>query len=349
MTEIQRLLSNKETKKLEILTTPVKQLGLDLKNSILQQPIDRLLVRIKRRGIRLKPRFYLGEEWGSVAGTTNIEIGFFDADPLLKELNKEINGWYNDARVIDYLLRHETGHTFCYAHRLYKLTEFRKMFGIKGSFFETYPATDRYKPHPWSRDFVNPNRDHYAQKHPDEDFAETFGVWLSLPSDWKKAYKNRTRALHKLEFVAKLVARFGDKPPSAPPDYDNVDAPIENIKATVAEVLGASLRKYRAKATGYIDPQLKKIGRYRPRSADTGMIPLAEVIATHRKIIAEAMVRNSGVTTAQASSLINKMLSRSKAMHLNIHLARMDKNLIDVASLASTLSANYALNGSLLT
>jgi hypothetical protein len=348
MTEIQRLLSNKETKKLEVLTTPINRLGLDLSQSILRRPIDRLLARIKRRGIRLKPHFYLGEDWGSVAGTTNIEIGFYDADPLLKELNKDINGWYNDSHVIDYLLRHETGHIFCYAHRLYKLAEFRKVFGIKGSFFETYPATDRYRPHPWSRDFVNPNRDHYAQKHPDEDFAETFGVWLSLPSDWKKAYKNRRRAIHKLEYVAKLVARFGDKPPSAPPDYANLDAPVETIQATVAEVLGASLRKYRAKATGYIDPLLKKIGRYRTRPVETGMIPLAEVISTHRKFVLEAMVRNSRVTPAQASSLIYKMLSRSIAMHLYVPLVRMDKILIDVASLASALSANYALNGTIL-
>ncbi|MBN2206561.1 MAG: putative zinc-binding metallopeptidase [Candidatus Aminicenantes bacterium] len=348
MTDIQQLLSNKETKKLEVLTTPLNRLGLDLNRSILRPPIDRLLARIRRRGIRLKPHFYLGEDWGSVPGTTNIEIGFYDADPLLKELNKDINGWFNDSRVIDYLLRHETGHIFCYAHRLYTLAEFRRVFGIKGSFFETYPATDRYRPHPWSRDFVNPNRDHYAQKHPDEDFAETFGVWLSLPSDWKKAYKNRRRAVHKLEYVAKLVDRYGDRPPSAPPDYDNLDAPIDSIQATVAEVLGASLRKYRAKATGYIDLLLKKIGRYRTRPIETGMIPLAEVLSTHRKFLMDAMIRNSGVTSAQASSLIGKMATRSAAMHLHIPLARLDKALIDVASLASTLAANYAATGVIL-
>lgn len=348
MTEIQHLLSNKETKKLEVLTTPVNRLGLDLRRSILQKPIDRLLARVRRRGIRLKPHFYLGEDWGSVPGTTNIEIGFYDADPLLKELNKDINGWAHDARVIDYLLRHEIGHIFCYAHRLYTLAEFRRVFGIKGSFFETYPATDRYRPRPWSRDFVNPNRDHYAQKHPDEDFAETFGVWLSLPSDWRKAYKNRRRAVHKLEYVAGLVERYGDRPPSGPPAYDNLDAPVEAIQATVAEILGASLRRYRAKATGYIDPLLGKIGRYRTSPLETGMIPLAEVISTHRKLLTEGMVRNARVTSAQAGSLINKMLSRSAAMRLHVPLARMDKSLIDVASLASMLAANYAMIGRIL-
>ena len=39
-----------------------------------------------------------------------------------------------------------------------------------------------YNPNPWSRDYVRylhrTGMYHYAQKHPDEDWAETFAVWL---------------------------------------------------------------------------------------------------------------------------------------------------------------------------
>ncbi|MDH4198727.1 MAG: putative zinc-binding metallopeptidase [Candidatus Aminicenantes bacterium] len=348
MTEIHQLLFNKATRKLEVLTTPVNRLGLDLKSSLLQQPIDRLLARIKRRGVMLKPHFYFGEDWGCVKGTANIEIGFYDADALLKELNKENRGWLNDARVIDYLLRHETGHAFCYAHRLYKNKEFRSVFGVKGKFFDTYPATDRFKPHPWSRDFVNPNRDHYAQKHPDEDFAETFSVWLSLPAGWKKAYRRKRRALGKLEYVTRLVRHYGDKPALVPPNPKDLDEPAEDIKATVAEILSAPLSRYRAKATGYIDPMLRKIGHYRSRQVGSGMVPLADVIGAHRKFIIEALVRTTRVTTAQASSLTGKMLSRSKAMHLYIPLSAKDKKLIDVVTLATTLAVRFAMKGTIL-
>ena len=48
--------------------------------------------------------------------TTNIEVGFYDADPVLQELNREFQGWAHNGPVIDYLLRHETGHAFCYAY-----------------------------------------------------------------------------------------------------------------------------------------------------------------------------------------------------------------------------------------
>ena len=347
MTDIRKLLSNKETRKLEVLTTPVGRLGLDVRTSLLRQPIERHLALIKRRGIRLKPFFYIGEDWGCVAGTANIEIGFYDADALLKELNAEIRGWVNDPRTIEYLLRHETGHAFCYAYRLYKNSAFRKAFGVKGSFFDTYPETDRFKPHPWSRDFVNPNRDHYAQKHPDEDFAETFGVWLSPPAKWKKAYKKRAKALAKLKLIGDLVAQYGSKPPEVPPDPRNVDAPVRSIEATVAEVLGASLAQYRKKATGYVDPLLKRIGHYCPKPTDPGLIPLADVIGAHRAFIIRSLARNTRVTVTQASYLVGKLLVRARALRLYIPLSKLDPKLIDIVCLASTLATRYAVNRSL--
>jgi hypothetical protein len=348
MNDVGRLLFNKETRKLELLTTPVNRLGLDLKSSPLQAPIDNHLARLKRRGIKLKPHFYLGEDWGCVSGTANIEIGFYDADPLLKELNKEVRGCLNDSRLVDYLLRHETGHAFCYAHRLYRNREFRKVFGIRGNFFDSYPTSEHFKVHPWSRDYVNPNRDHYAQKHPDEDFAETFVVWLSLPSNWRRAYKNKRKALGKLEFVARLVSHYGDKAPQVPLDPGDVDAPVESLKTTVAEVLGASLSKYRARATGYIDPLLKKIGRYRTGRPDSGTILLAELIGAHRRFIVDALVRDAHITPSQALSLIDKMQERSKALQLSVPISLMDKKLIDIVSLASTLATHFAVDGRLL-
>ena len=347
MTDIRKLLFNRETKKLEVLTTPANRLGLSLRTSLVQPQIEKHLARLKRRGIKLKPHFYLGEDWGCVSGTSNIEIGFYDADPLLKELNREIRGWKHDTRDVDYLLRHETGHAFCYAHRLYKNKEFRNIFGVKGKFFDTYPPTDRFKPHRWSRDFVNPNRDHYAQKHPDEDFAETFGVWLSLPSNWKKVYRSRKGALAKLRFVEDIVGRYGDKPPLVSIDPVNLDVPVEAISRTVAEVLVAPLTRYRKKATGFIDPHLKKIGRYRVRSNDPGSIPLADVITARRKFIIEALVRNTKVTAAQASFLINKMQTRSRTLQLYVPLGMMDKCLVDIVCLATTLSTRFASKGSL--
>ena len=53
----------------------------------------------------------------------------------------------------------------------------------------------------------------YAQAHPEEDFAETFAVWLTLSKDeWKKRYED-WKALEKLEYVDALMDEARRKPP----------------------------------------------------------------------------------------------------------------------------------------
>ena len=46
-----------------------------------------------------------------------------------------------------------------------------------------------YHPQPFSRSYVVNLDDWYAQSHPDEDFAETFAVWLTPGLDWRDALR----------------------------------------------------------------------------------------------------------------------------------------------------------------
>jgi len=70
-----------------------------------------------------------------------------------------------------------------YAYQLYKSAEWRDLFG---PFRRSY--RDNYRPIPFSRKYVRHMAGWYAQKHPDEDFAETFAVWLTPRSQWRKRY-----------------------------------------------------------------------------------------------------------------------------------------------------------------
>ena len=45
---------------------------------------------------------------------------------------------------------------------------------------------------------------HYAQKHPDEDWAETFAVWLE-GGPWRRRYRDWQVALAKLEYVDRII------------------------------------------------------------------------------------------------------------------------------------------------
>jgi hypothetical protein len=84
-------------------------------------------------------------------------------------------------------LRHEAGHAFNYAYRLYQTPEWRELFGPFNR-----PYRERYRPIPFDRNFVRHIEGWYAQKHPDEDFAETFAVWLTPGSRWRVRYRGST-------------------------------------------------------------------------------------------------------------------------------------------------------------
>ncbi len=135
-----------------------------------------------------------------------IGIPFYLADPKLQRLESEMND-IEDARQIMMYMRHEAGHAFNYAYALYKTKEWRDLFGP----FRR-PYRDNYKPVPFSRQFVRHMEGWYAQKHPDEDFAETFAVWLTPRSNWRKRYKG-WGAMKKLLYMDRIGRKLGDADP----------------------------------------------------------------------------------------------------------------------------------------
>ena len=71
--------------------------------------------------------------------------------------------------------------------------------------------------------------DWYAQSHPDEDFAETFAVWLTPGLDWRTRYAG-WKALQKLEYVDELMRSLAGKPPVHTPNYRVADYDCLNLK-----------------------------------------------------------------------------------------------------------------------
>ena len=107
-------------------------------------------------------------------------IPFYLADPKLRTLEKAVDALESERQIMMYM-RHEAGHVFNYAYRLYTTPQWRELFG---SFFRPY--RDEYRPVPFSKKYVRHIEGWYAQKHPDEDFAETFAVWLTPRSPWRR-------------------------------------------------------------------------------------------------------------------------------------------------------------------
>jgi hypothetical protein len=128
----------------------------------------------------------------------------------LAALEQRRRGWdrpYTENDVLQFL-RHEMGHVVSYAYRLYARQDWRERFG---DFWRPYPEDD-YPFNPQSQDFVRHLMwpEFYAQKHPDEDWAETFAVWMT--PDWRAEYRDWPLALAKLEYCAQVVAELASRP-----------------------------------------------------------------------------------------------------------------------------------------
>lgn len=285
-----RLLFDDETRKVELLSTRVCDLPLRLPGSLLGRCVERALEDARAFGIALEPRFYLSDGYGCVQGTTNIGLGFWDTDELLRDLHADRLGRRRDEMDLVLLLRHEIGHAFCYGHKLYLLPEFRNVFGIRGNFFTTYPEHDRYRYDPYSIDHVNPDFDWYAQKHPDDDFAETFAVFLDRSGGWKERYRGRLGALRKIAYVGRLARSYGGRAPQLQPGEGQIDEPVEQIRRTVAQFFRVSRKRYLKRAQGYLDDDLRAIFR-KPERLQRPSSPALKLLRHHRQFL-EASVRN---------------------------------------------------------
>src|SRR5205807_2035301 len=75
------------------------------------------------------------------------------------------------------------------------------------------PYVEEYRPEPFSRRFVRHLPGWYAQKHPDEDWAETFAVWMTPGRDWRVEYAGWPEALAKLNYCDRAMAELAEREP----------------------------------------------------------------------------------------------------------------------------------------
>ncbi len=168
-----------------------------------------MYAELDAKGLVFHPECYLADEWLTPEGEVAIGIPFYLAHPALIKLERRmmLEAEGEGKLWCMQLLRHEAGHAFSYAYNLHKKREWQKVFGSPK---EEYGNTYKFKP--YSKSYVRHLDGFYAQYHPDEDFVETFAVWLTPDSDWQEKYQG-WKALDKLQFVDRLMSSIkGVKP-----------------------------------------------------------------------------------------------------------------------------------------
>jgi hypothetical protein len=229
----------------KFLTTRICDLDLDVNESMVPC-LKRLKKELRGHRISLWPDFYFGNEWGCMNKRISISIPFYLAAPELKELEGDVP----KNEEIMKILRHETGHAVNYAYKLWQQKDWKETFG---DFNKKYRDGYLYRVNPWSKSYVRHlhylGDPHYAQKHPDEDWAETFAIWLDPRSHWADKYRNWPNALEKLSYVDRLMKEIaGENPLNTKKKRDGEYATIEETVSEWwgldGEILDQELQEY---------------------------------------------------------------------------------------------------------
>ena len=326
----------------ELLHTRVCDLGLKIEDSPLEPFTKRLEREFEAKGIEFRPSFYLTDSWGCPDRVPLIGVPFYLADKRLARIEEEQTGEIEDDLMVMMLMRHEAGHTMSYAYRLWKEPDWVEVFGPFSK-----PYREKFHPQPLSRDFVrhiyaSQYGRTYAQKHPDEDFAETFAIWLTPRSSWHKRYRYWP-ALKKLQYVDALMRRIRKKAPRC--SSQKPLNPIEKMDMPLAEHYGQRAERFRAAAQGFVDDKLRKVF---PRFSGNSSVPAKTLLRKHHKELLDRLIRWSSLGEDDAQAILQKLEDRAGALRLKLPQRQEEEKLLDTAAMATALAVEFAYCGRLM-
>ena len=223
-----------------LFSVPLRDLELDLESSFFGPELKTLERELCEAGIVLRPFFYLCTSYGCVVRTANVGLLFTDAVPALRRVARAAGLRVRNRQEILRTLRHETGHAFCYTHRLHETRRFRDLFAVEGDFYDSYPDVWRPSREAWARVARGEIVRVYAARHADEDFAICFQAWLANPAGCAAPYARRPRISEKLAYVAEVGRLLGRR--AVANDPADLDEPIATEERTLGEWFDAVRR-----------------------------------------------------------------------------------------------------------
>jgi hypothetical protein len=317
-----------------VLGKKVSELGLRVEGSPVEGYVRQLYRELETRGFKkFRPVCYLTDEWGCPDQQPVLGIPFYLADPALRRLEKAVDALESERQIMMYM-RHEAGHVFNYAYRLYTTPEWRRLFG---PFFRAY--RDDYRPVPFSKKYVRHIEGWYAQKHPDEDFAETFAVWLTPRSPWRRQYKGWP-AMQKLRYVDRVAHAVADVEPIV--KTGEVDITPDDIGVTVEQFYQQASQERQTRIDIALDSHLAQIFLTRKRKESR---PAADIINRYRPELVEKITYWTGVQRPVVRGLIESICRTCDRMKLWGELGEEPRYLVEVTALATTLAMNFLTRG----
>jgi hypothetical protein len=319
----------------QLLALRMCDLDVTIEGTELEHRIAQLNAELEARHL-VHPHYWLSDEWFTPDGVPGIAIPFYLAHPRLARLELaqmlEVEG--ADPEQCMQILRHEAGHAIDNAYQLRRRPTRRRLFGNPGTEYPEY-----YTPKPYSKSFVQ-HLDHwYAQSHPDEDFAETFAVWLDPQSMWPTRYAGwpAQRKLEHMDRLMRKLARARAKVTSK----RQVD-PLPRLKKTLAEHYRKKREHYGLDHPDFYESDLRHLFSNAPEHAKR---PLAAQFV--RRIRREARAIVASFTDSYQytiDQLLEEIIRRCREQSL--HLTESEKeSKIDFLVFLTVQTMNYLHSG----
>jgi hypothetical protein len=207
--------------------------------------------------------------------------------------------------------------------------------GVRGPY--SRPYRERYHADPFSREFVRHILGWYAQKHPDEDFAETFAVWMTPDFDWRAAYVSWP-ALNKLEYVDALMAEIGPEAPHPAMEPLPEDLPVEAMHYTVAEHYEEIGDTLPIEDDRYFDGDLRTIFVDAAGAPDGE--PAGAFLRAHLREVVGRIAYWTGETPTIVRGFIDFLARRSETLDLRVHGLEAS-TLIELTAFGTAVMMNY--------
>lgn len=323
---------------------PIRDLGLKIEGTPLEPVIAEFEGELEAAGVRrVRPRFYLSTEWGVPFGTIAIAIPFYLAREDLTALHAERTGHVEGAGRRDLLryLRHEMGHVVNYAYRLYDQEEWVERFGPI-----TRPYLEEYRPEPFSRRYVRHLPGWYAQKHPDEDWAETFAVWMTPGMDWRGQYGGWPEALGKLDYCDRVLREIGPAEPLV--TAEELDEDVGEISSTLDQYYrGWEIEdQFPPGLDGALLAIFEDWGRPEDLTTEAPRRPAAELIRRLARDLPADVYRWTGHFPERTRLLLRHLAERASALEQVYPEDREAPAVIALTTMVTALAMNHVHRGS---
>jgi len=311
-------------------------LDLQIEGTEFEKAVQQLSGELEEQHIRFRPRFWVSDEWFTPDGVPGIAVPFYMTHPRLArlELSQMLEVEGGTIEWCMRILRHETGHAIDNAYSLRRRRRRRQLFGQSS---QEYP--EHYTPRPYSKSYVLNLERWYSQSHPDEDFAETFAVWLTPGSQWAKRYADWP-ALKKLEYVDTLMRSIGPSDPLVT-SRRRVD-PLSRLRKTLRKHYQEKRGRYGSDYSNGYDRDLRRLFSDAPEVKRNPSA--ARFLARIRKEVRRTVARWTGEYQYTIDQVLDGIITRCRELKLRL-VGSEEQTKLDFTILLTVQTMHYLHSG----